>query len=160
MAYPDDLLEQAFSLAKREPRRPKQASLRRAVSSAYYALFHLLISEAVSNWREGSSRMFLTRAFEHGVMKTAARRAASSQQCPFPGENPKVVSALRTIADNFAFLQEKRHAADYDMAKDWTRTEVLDLIRQVELDFGAWRTIRNERIARDFLATLLVKKRD
>ncbi len=47
MAYPDDLLEQAQHLAQREPKRPKQASLRRAISSAYYALFHLLISEAV-----------------------------------------------------------------------------------------------------------------
>jgi len=123
-------------------------------------LFHLLIGDAVGNWREASSRMFLIRASEHGVMKTAARRAGSSQQAPFSGEDPAVVSALRNVANSFAFLQEKRHAADYDMAKVWTRTEVLDLIRQVDSVFVTWRTIRNERIARDFLATLLVKKRD
>ena len=34
MAYPDDLLEQALHLATREKRKPKQASLRRAVSTA------------------------------------------------------------------------------------------------------------------------------
>ena len=49
MAYPEDLLEQANHLARREPKRPKQASLRRAVSTAYYALFHLLIGQAVRN---------------------------------------------------------------------------------------------------------------
>jgi uncharacterized protein (UPF0332 family) len=29
-------------LARREPRRPKEASLRRSISAAYYALFHQL----------------------------------------------------------------------------------------------------------------------
>ena len=38
-----DLLEQAEHLARREKQRPKQASLRRAISTAYYALFHLLV---------------------------------------------------------------------------------------------------------------------
>lgn len=46
MSLHGDLLAQARSLLRREPRRPKQASLRRAVSTAYYALFHLLIHEA------------------------------------------------------------------------------------------------------------------
>ncbi len=46
MSLHDDLLEQAKHLANREPRRPKQASLRRAISAAYYALFHLLVDEA------------------------------------------------------------------------------------------------------------------
>jgi uncharacterized protein (UPF0332 family) len=45
MPYCDDLLEQALHLAKREKKKPRQASLRRAVSTAYYALFHLLIHE-------------------------------------------------------------------------------------------------------------------
>ena len=46
MPFPDDLCEVATDLA----RSPKQAGLRRAVSTAYYARFHLLIDEAVSNW--------------------------------------------------------------------------------------------------------------
>jgi len=50
MAFADDLLEQAYHLARRERKNPTQASLRRAVSTAYYALFHLLIDEAVGNW--------------------------------------------------------------------------------------------------------------
>ena len=42
MSLATDLLEQADHLARRERKRPKQASLRRAVSAAYYGLFHLL----------------------------------------------------------------------------------------------------------------------
>ena len=60
-AYHDDLLAQALSLVHKEPRNPKQASLRRAVSAAYYALFHLLISEAVANWNRVNLRAALGR---------------------------------------------------------------------------------------------------
>ena len=51
MPFPNDLLEQARHLANREPKRPKQASLRRAVSTAYYAIFHLLSMETAKNWK-------------------------------------------------------------------------------------------------------------
>lgn len=44
--YSAELLEQAGNLARREPRRPKQASLRRSISASYYSLFHFLIEEA------------------------------------------------------------------------------------------------------------------
>jgi hypothetical protein len=40
-------------------RRSKQASLRRAVSTAYYALFHLLIDEAVGKWGDTSQDYLL-----------------------------------------------------------------------------------------------------
>lgn len=42
---PRDLIEQAHHLATEEPRRPKQASLRRAVSAAYYAVFQAISCE-------------------------------------------------------------------------------------------------------------------
>ena len=43
MTLAADLLKQAERLAKLEPKRPKQASLRRSISAAYYSLFHLLM---------------------------------------------------------------------------------------------------------------------
>lgn len=58
MPFPDDLLEQAYDLAQKEATDPKQASLRRAVSTAYYALFHLLVEEAVSKWGSSVSAAF------------------------------------------------------------------------------------------------------
>ena len=45
MTLHHDLLDQASHLATRETKKPKQASLRRAVSAAYYALFHLLVAD-------------------------------------------------------------------------------------------------------------------
>jgi hypothetical protein len=43
-----DLVPQARLLARSEPRHPKQATLRRTVSTAYYGLFHFLIEESVA----------------------------------------------------------------------------------------------------------------
>src|SRR5882672_11672305 len=72
MAYADDLLELAGHLANLELTNSRQASLRRAVSTAYHALFHLLISEATLNWGRPELRSELGRIFEHGRMKNAS----------------------------------------------------------------------------------------
>jgi hypothetical protein len=47
----DDSLKDAHHLAARGGNNPTQSTLRRAVSTAYYALFHLLITDFTSNWR-------------------------------------------------------------------------------------------------------------
>jgi uncharacterized protein (UPF0332 family) len=160
MANHDDLLRQALQLVHKEPRNPKQASLRRAVSTAYYALFHLLISEAVANWNRVNLRAALGRAFDHNTMKAASNRLKDSRQFPFRGEDPSMVGALKTVAETFTQLQEKRHIADYDNAAFWTRTEALSQVKSVEQAFNTWKAIRNERIAQAYLVSLMVKRRD
>jgi hypothetical protein len=74
MAFPNDLLEQALHLANREPKRPKQASLRRAVSTAYYALFHLLSIETAKNWKRKDERQTVARMLGHKPMSDACDR--------------------------------------------------------------------------------------
>ena len=78
MPYPEDLLEQAKHLANREKKKPRQASLRRSVSTAYYSLFQLLIREATLNWRRVDQRAVLARFFEHGRMKAASEKTRNS----------------------------------------------------------------------------------
>ena len=160
MAYHDDLLEQAIQLVHKEPKNPKQASLRRAVSTAYYALFHLLINESVANWSLAKFRAALGRAFDHTTMKAASNRIQDSRQFPFIGEDPTVVAALKDVAKTFAQLQEKRHTADYDNTTFWTRTEALKQVKSAEQAFITWRRIRSEQIAQAYLVSLVVKKRD
>ena len=72
MAYPDDLLDVARQLTALHTENPHQASLRRAVSTAYYVLFHLLVSEATANWARPDLRPALGRCFDHGPMRTAS----------------------------------------------------------------------------------------
>jgi uncharacterized protein (UPF0332 family) len=66
MAYHEDLLRLASDLVDKDG--ATQADLRRAVSTAYYALFHLLVSETTLNWKRESSRNALGRMFDHGMM--------------------------------------------------------------------------------------------
>jgi hypothetical protein len=74
----EDLLVQAVRLARLDVRRPRQANLRRAISSAYYAVFHLLVDEACraqigAHHNQAPFRQVLGRAFAHGVMKEACK---------------------------------------------------------------------------------------
>ena len=160
MAYHDELLQQALDLANKNPSSPVQADLRRAVSAAYYALFHLLIRETVSHWSLDSSRDGLARMFEHRVMAKAAERILDAKLFPFSGQDPAVVRQLRTVAKAFGRLQDERHTADYDNAKSWTQLEALDEVKTAVRAFSAWHSIKNEKIAQDYLVSLLIKSRN
>jgi hypothetical protein len=127
MAYHDDLLTQALQLVKVAP--STQLSLRRAVSAAYYAVFHFLIAEATSNWNNVFLRSALGRAYDHGVMKTASNRILNPKDFPFTGENPAVVANLRFVAQAFSQLQEDRHFADYNLTKDLDPVEALTHVK-------------------------------
>src|SRR3954454_8553437 len=104
MSFPDDLLEQANHLAQRETGDPVQASLRRAVSTAYYALFHLLIDEAVTKWSVERQRSRLARTFEHSAMKGICDNMVKSAKNG--GNEPPEIN---TVALNFIQLQQHRH---------------------------------------------------
>src|SRR5258707_1076460 len=162
MPFPDHLLEQAHHIANREPKRPRQASLRRSVSTAYYALFHLLISEATRNWRRADQRPLLARLFEHGKMKSASdkqrgecARFFNSRPPPTAGPELDGMRHLYLVADTFSEAQQQRHRADYDNAKQWTRTETVTLIAQVDSAFQSWRAIRDNAAAQAYLISLL-----
>jgi uncharacterized protein (UPF0332 family) len=159
MAYPDDLLEQAEHLANREIENPRQASLRRAISSAYYALFQLLVSESVSQWRIAYQRPQLARIFDHARMNVASTRVLNEKLFPFIGQDPASVAHLKTIATTFNELYEHRQTADYDTSTQWSRTEVLALIDLVKESFKSVDAIRSESIANDYLLSLFVKDR-
>jgi hypothetical protein len=160
LAYHDDLLQQAIDLVHKYPSAPTQADLRRSVSTAYYALFHLLVSETVSHWDLASSRDALGRMFEHSVMKKVSGRISDSRIFPFTDEDPTVVQSLKTVAQAFGQLQDKRHIADYDNSTFWTRTEALREVTTAAKAFSVWHSIRNEKIAHDYLVSLLIKPRD
>jgi hypothetical protein len=116
LAYHDDLLLLSFELIDKDLTSLRQADLRRSVSTAYYAVFHLLISETVAHWSLDSSRDALARTFDHSLMRKVSKRVPDPRQYPFPGQAPAVVVSLRHLAQSFVQLQDKRHTADYDNA--------------------------------------------
>ena len=160
-----DLLRQAEQLAKHERRRPRQASLRRAISTAYYALFHLLIDDATNRLLPGNERTqlryCLARAFSHVDMKNAAQGFAQNNLSPrvAAGLNGlPLPPALTLVASVFIDLQQARHEADYNTSRSFTRQEALDLIEQVREAFSRWRQIRKTLQADTFLVALLAQR--
>ena len=111
MGLATDLLEQAEHLSKREPRRPRQASLRRAISSAYYALFHLLVEEASSGVVAGDAtrrglRPLVGRTYDHGEMRKVCSVWASGGTLPLAVRDYitfPVPADLRLVAGTFPF---------------------------------------------------------
>jgi uncharacterized protein (UPF0332 family) len=160
MSRADDLLQLAEDLSNLSAPNHRQVDLSRAVSSAYYALFHLLISEATANWREEALRPTLGRIFEHGKMKSACEAKISELNSYFEGNPPQsreqVVSVhLHWVANTFVQSQQQRNDADYNIAKEWTDTEVATLITFVAQAFKSWRIIRGELAAQALLVSML-----
>lgn len=148
MSYHDDLVVQAEHLTRVDRKgRPKQVNLRRALSSLYYALFHLLIAEAAGYWKLERHRIILSRVFDHGKMRGACSRCNTKN------------ADLKTVARAFVELQQYRISADYDNATKWTRLEVRNHIKTTKKAFEAWNRIKNKPEAQDFLLSLLVPER-
>jgi hypothetical protein len=123
MTMHEDLFEIADRLARLDSGRPRQASLRRAVSTAYYAVFHALAylcSDRLVGW--GKSWEFVSpiyRSLDHARAKTVLTSWL-----------PKHGSDIALIGQTFIELQEKRHIADYDPEPRHGRAETIDLIDQ------------------------------
>ena len=121
MRLANDTLEQARHLARRERTRPKQASLalRRAISAAYYALFHLLCDEAsavlVRGIRDSDDLQARTaRTLDHGTMARVCRAFQSGALPSGLVFLRPLDPDLRFVAEIFGRMQEQRHAADYN----------------------------------------------
>jgi hypothetical protein len=159
-----DLLQQANDLINKEPKRPKQASLRRAVSAAYYALFHLLTDEASRLLVSGSDRFTLRqwtrRAFSHTTMKKVSNdfsRPKLNTYSARAGAGEVVPDDLRQVAKTFVALQEARHLADYDHLHYYSRNNARDFVQEVERAFAAWRQVRSTPVAELYLVSLLAQ---
>jgi uncharacterized protein (UPF0332 family) len=160
----EDLIAQAKQLAMADSRRPKQANLRRAISSAYYALFHFLVSESCravvgTGADRPHFRTALARAFEHTTM---AKACASFGGSTLPASVSKgfpatfsIPAPLRNAASAFVEAQEKRHAADYDLTERFSRADVLAFVAQVEAAIGNLNAVGDAPLKQFFFVSLL-----
>lgn len=116
------LLSVADTLAQLDD--PSSVARRRAVSTAYYALFHGLIAEAVGRTiGEGpdryEDRYTVSRWYPHGEMRTVSQwviRLARGESVPngIPVLLGNPAADLVELTRAFIQLQEARHEADYD----------------------------------------------
>lgn len=153
----DDLLEQARALLESDRTRPKQASLRRAVSTAYYAVFHLLIHEATSRMglrgsRREAHRRAMGRTFDHGAMKRACRAVHGGTLAVLGDLDPP--RELRDVAAAFVKLQQRRHDADYDLTEPFSKQQATSEVERAEVAFTDWRRVRDHERTNVFLQLL------
>lgn len=134
MAYADDLLEQARALAAADPHRPKQANVRRAVSAAYYALFHEVVEKSAASVLAGAESSSLIgsrvrRTVQHNSALKAAKWFAGAASMPVAIQRMRTPQQVVLNPDfarfcqTFAELQEDRHRADYDLTSPFSRAE-------------------------------------
>jgi hypothetical protein len=68
--------------------------------------------------------------------------------------DPALVGVLRSFVD----LQEARHEADYDLARQWRRFDVLKYVQAAGDAFDNWQKVRNTPNATVFLTALLLQR--
>ena len=115
-------------------RRPRQSDLRRAISSAYYALFHGLaevtadrLVGATPTARQSTAWCRVYRDLNHNEVKKACRSAWQ-----IGGINDLLVFASSCLG-----LQELWHQADYDPNARFKHSFVVDRVNEAEETLAA-----------------------
>ena len=122
---PDHLLDQAANLvAPSAAGAPRQVDLRRAISNAYYSVFHAIATSLADQFvgvakRNTSQYGLVYRTLEHRALARLCEDlnkrnppAKFAPHLPANGFAPNLTSFFAAVKD----LQEKRHSADYDPA--------------------------------------------
>lgn len=151
----DDLIEAAELLIVVAAGSPKQAMLKRAVSTAHYALFHALAYnnvDALLGWGMQSPHYWdivspIYRLIEHGSAKSAFARITRA--------HPQSDIFIR-VGSAFAELQKQRMLADCDPKPRFTLSAVRELIAVAREAIADIRTL--PRDDRRFLASQLIAK--
>ena len=129
---PPHLIAIARQLAAREGRRgrPRQTDLCRAISAAYYAMFHTL-ARCGADLLAGATRADRSqpaweqtyRALEHGHARNQCRNQSVVSRFPLD---------IQDFAEHFAEMQRCRHYADYAPVTDFDRSRVAYLVDLTE----------------------------
>jgi len=153
-------------VGKKRKGAPNQTSLRRAISTAYYALFHAMLragADVLVGKTKRKTRRYelIYRAFEHAKML----RGCEDVDKPILGAKtqkalgvPSVSQDIRDIASTFVALQQHRHWADYSPQGKIARAEAEDLVDQAELAMSKLNECDASELS-DFLVFLLVSSR-
>lgn len=160
--YHDDLLDQAEHLASLDSKKPKQANIRRAISTAYYALFDALSWEAAALLvavKNHELRATMRRVFAHGDMRQVSEYFALRKGfAPIlkPLVTLPIEPALQEVAEAFVGLQEQRHVADYNFNASMSRTDARFAIDLARRALTSWSGVRGSANANVFLLAFVL----
>lgn len=167
MPNPVELLHLARSLSTQTATfRPNDAELRRAVSTAYYALFHKVVAAAAERFigpRHQNSAGFgiIYRGFQHRDIKSvceALQVSTLKEKYQRVLQRISVSQDIKDFASAFPTLQEARHLADYDPMIQFFVSDVASLVDAAEVAMDAFDRAAGDEKA-DILALMMVGAR-
>jgi uncharacterized protein (UPF0332 family) len=163
---PDHLFEQADKLIASQAGRPRQADIRRAVSAAYYGIFHAITTKAVDQFvgatnRDRSHYGLAYRSVSHSRLREVCSEVQKSTQSnkyrpyvPTSGFGSNIVAFAEAVLE----LQERRHSADYDVMISMTRSDAALAIGTARAALGGFdKASQQEKLT--FLSPLLFSPR-
>jgi len=145
---PEHLLDQASRLISAPVAgRPRQVDVRRSISSAYYAIFHAVITAAADEFvgavhRSTREHGLVMRSVDHRTIKTICIDLTKTQlPRAYRSYVPPAGFAddITAFADVFSDLQEQRHAADYDSLKSYVTADAQGAIANARTALGKLR---------------------
>jgi hypothetical protein len=163
---PELLLRHARQLAERstDTESPRSVHARRAVSAAYYALFHRVCMGVASTVVPGESdraRWELCRTFDHKAVETVARWADGRQRPPRPltglADQALTGPQITVLARNLVHLKQWRHDADYNFLVVVGRLSALQAVDKARDAIDAVNVVVDSPAWRAFSALLLFK---
>lgn len=130
--------------------------MKRAISTAYYALFHALCRNCADCFIGGQNASRSKKAWLQAYR--AADNKFSSTKCKTRSVMSKFPKEIEDFANMFVSSQAKRTSADYDPTSKFTRSEVLTEIDSVEVAIKGFNsTPLKDR--RAFAAWVMIKDR-
>lgn len=140
---------------------------RRAISAAYYALFHLLVEESTyvvaSTW-SSVLRDGLHRTYDHTDMKNVCERfkkrnleqkyvglfdkaSTALSRGTSGGSIVKIGNDFRIVVTAFVDLQEARHIADYQANCTHEQLEAENNVAKMNEAFDGWAIVKGSDLA-------------
>ena len=112
---------------------PTQSSIRRAISTAYYGMFHALLASNADTLIGSPENTIDIAGWSRIYRNTQHRMTYDQMQRIHNQSQPQFSAAVRVYAHTFCRLQRSRHSADYDpFAGPFSIPYAQDLIDQAE----------------------------
>lgn len=130
MRSPEELISLARHILEQGSTKPSQTTLRRAVSTVYYALFHTL-SKTGADLLVGKTKSFRSepawrqvyQGLNHGPARKACEQKATMENFP---------QSIRKFGRVFVEMQQARSKADYNPHSKFSKSVVAEQIARTQ----------------------------
>ncbi len=166
MNDPTHLLSVAWLLLTPSVQPASEAQLRRAVSTAYYAVFHQVLRAEAARFmgpgmEQTSGYRLIYRGFNHGRVRTICRALNVAKLSPAIQKQlgrGTVSLDMRTFSEYFGGLQDVRELAAYDPIALFSPSDAFDTVLLAETALATFDRVADDERA-NVLALMLLNPR-